>query len=401
MHVEFWAATDIGRVRRRNEDSFLVDPRVGLAVVADGIGGQHRGDIASALAVRVVHEHLDRFRPDIDAFAADPTLQRRQRVEERLREAVQLANAEVFRAGETLSRGRGMGCTMDAVVVAGENVFLAHVGDARTYLVRDGRAFQLTEDHTVVQEKLRRGLMTAAEARTAAGRNVITRAIGALPSVRVDTLVLPFDAGQRLLLCSDGVTRYLADEEIGVICRPGQPQDVERVVELARDRGGVDNITAVLVAAEADAPQEIGMTATQLDELRTITLFEAATYRELRLVVAVAERRDVRAGTLLFREGDPAGELFMIAEGEVAITRGGLHLASLGRGETFGEIALVDTGPRTASALVTQPSRLYVLSRHRFAQLRAQDPAVAERIAWGLLKRLADVVRKQNEKIVR
>jgi serine/threonine protein phosphatase PrpC len=401
LHLAFWGATDVGCVRKRNEDHFVVDPDLGLAVVADGIGGQHRGDVAAALACRVVREHLDRHRSDLEGFRREPSLVRRHRLEERLREALQAANQEVWLCGEATSRGRGMGCTMEAAVVQNGVAFLAHVGDARTYLVRGKEARQLTEDHTVVQEKVRRGLMTPEQAAKSPGKNVITRAIGNLPTVRVDQMALPFGSGDRLLLCSDGVTRYVGHFELPQLLGPGDARSVEDVVEISRSRGGVDNITAVMVIASAEPPAQAVVTQAQLDELRATSLFESATLRELRLVASIAERRDEKAGKLLFREGQAGSEMFVLVEGEVVITRGGQHLATLGPGCAFGEMALLDAPQRSASALVTQNATLLVLSRHRFDQLMRQDDGVAARLMWGLLQRLSAVVRTQNDRLTR
>jgi hypothetical protein len=291
-----------------------------------------------------------------------------------------------------------MGCTMDAAIVIGGTAFLAHVGDARTYLVRAGAAHALTEDHTVVQEKLRRGLITVEEAARASGKNVITRAIGALPTLRVDTLVFPFGVGERLMLCSDGVTRYIQDDEIAGLCARGDARSCEEIVEISRSRGGVDNITAVLITAETDPPLQSAVTAAQLDELRTTPLFESATYRELRLVASILERREVRAGKILFREGQHGSEMFVLIEGEVAITRNGQHLATLATGAFFGEMALLDSPIRSASALVTQNASLLVISRHRFDQLLRQDDGVAARIMSAMLNRLSALVRAGNER---
>ncbi len=399
MHLDFWGATDIGCVRARNEDNYLVDPALGLAVVADGIGGQFRGDIAGTLACRTVREHLLRTSIDLEHFRTEPTLLRRQKVEERLREAVQLANTEVFRAGLALSRGLGMGCTLDAVVVLGNVAFVAHVGDARTYLIRDGKASAVTEDHTVAQEKVRRGMMTQDQADRSAERNMLTRSVGGLPSLRLDTHILPFEPGDRLFLCSDGVTRYISAPEVAAFASPGGAEQVEALVELARHRGGVDNITGVMVLANAQASVVPTITPLQLDEMRSVRLFETCTSRELRLLSAIAVWQEARAGKLLFREGYPGTEMYSLVEGEVLITRGGHHLATLRPGDSFGEMALIDAPVRSASALATRDCRLIAIPKHRFEQVLRQDDGLNSRLSWALIQRLSEVVRLQNERL--
>lgn len=397
MHLRIHGATDVGCVRQRNDDTYIVDPDLGLAVVADGIGGMHRGDIAASIACRVVREQLRRHRRDLEAFIADPASYKRDRVEDRLREAVQAANTEVFAAGEALSPGRGMGCTLEAALVLGRTAFVAHVGDARTYFVRAGHARQITEDHSVVAEKVRRGVMTAEQAKVAPSRNLITRAVGNLPTLRVDTMVMSFAEGDRLVLVSDGVTRYIEDAELGVLCHSGDPACPGDVVGLARSRGGADNITTVVVAGHPDLALPIA--AVDLDELRRSWLLEGLTGRELRRVAEVVEKRTVKSGRVLFREGTIGDELFIVLEGQVTITSGGRTLATCGPGDVLGEVALLDPPARSATALVTLPARLAVISRHGFEQLLREDEGVASRILWALAHRLSHVVRDQNARL--
>lgn len=397
VQVRIFGATDVGCVRQRNDDTYIVDPDLGLAVVADGIGGMHRGDIAASIACRVVREQLRRHRRDLEAFVADPAGYKRDRIEDRLREAVQAANTEVFAAGEALAPGRGMGCTLEAALVLGHTAFAAHVGDARTYFVRAGRAQQITEDHSVVAEKVRRGTMTVDEAKVAPGRNLITRAVGNLPTLRVDTMVMSFSEGDRLVLVSDGVTRYLEDVELGVLCHSGDPACPGDVVGLARSRGGADNITAVVVAGHPDATHPIA--AIDLDELRRSWLLEGLTGRELRRVAEVVEKRAVKSGRVLFREGTLGQELFIVLEGEVTITSAGRTLATCRAGDVLGEVALLDPPVRSATALVTMAARLAVISRHGFEQLLREDEGIASRILWAMAHRLSHVVRDQNVRL--
>lgn len=398
MHLRFDGATDIGCVRARNEDDFLVDAELGLAVVADGIGGLARGDVAATVACRAVREHLRRYRRDLDAFRFDPVAYKRERVEDRLREAVQHANSEVFHAGIALSDGKGMGCTLEAALVIEQTAFVAHVGDARTYLIDGGGACRaITEDHSVVQEKVRKGLMTAEEARTAPGRNLITRAVGHLPTVRVDTQSLRVDVGHRLVLVTDGVTRYVEDAEVGLVCHLGDHRGPHDLVELARSRGGVDNITAVVASCVAHPPLPVD--ARLLDELRRSWLMCKLTARELRAVAEVAEVRDYKAGRVLFRENTPGDELFIVLDGEVTVTRGGKALAVCRAGDLVGEIALLDPPARSATALVTQATRLAAIPKLRWDHLLRAEEGVAARVLGAVAGRLSGVVRDQNQKI--
>ena len=226
-----WTAlSDIGRVRTHNEDSVLAQPP--LFVVADGLGGHEAGEVASAIAVETLRDHAPR-RPDAKALAR----------------AVKAANREVIRAAREGYGKAGMGTTMTAAIVEGNRIVLAHVGDSRAYLLHAGALQQLTDDHSMVADMIRRGQLSEAEARYHPNRSVITRALGTDPAVVADTYELTAGAGDRLLLCSDGLTGMLEDESLRRILQgPGGPAEwVDRMIDDANRRGGLDNITAICV----------------------------------------------------------------------------------------------------------------------------------------------------------
>jgi len=247
--------TDIGRRRLSNEDAFLVDNDLGLYVVADGMGGHNAGEVASGEAVDALHSMV---RQQEDALVALEALPRSQvegdatsvslrQLKRLVESAVQAATYMVFGLGQANPERKGMGTTLSVLLLRGDYAVTAQVGDSRIYLMRDGSAEQVTEDHTLVAWQLKRGLITAEEARNSKQKNVITRAVGSREYVEVDTRLLLAQTGDRFLLCSDGLHSYLTDAEIAAL-RAGSPQDaVRRGIEIANQRGGRDNITAIVV----------------------------------------------------------------------------------------------------------------------------------------------------------
>jgi serine/threonine protein phosphatase PrpC len=229
-----WAAlTDIGRVRTHNEDSVLAQPP--LFVVADGLGGHEAGEVASSIAVETLRDHAPR-RPDSKALAR----------------AVKAANREVIRSAREGFGKQGMGTTMTAAIVEGTRIAIAHVGDSRAYLLHAESLVRLSEDHSMVADMIRRGQLTEAEARYHPNRSVITRALGTDPNMLADTYEIDAAPGDRLLLCSDGLTSMLED---GLICEILEqyrtPEVAARMlVDAANDAGGHDNISVVVVDIE-------------------------------------------------------------------------------------------------------------------------------------------------------
>jgi protein phosphatase len=248
MHRWSTAKTDIGRKRPHNEDSFLADDRLGLYVVADGVGGHAKGEVASAEAVEAIDGWVRAEQQALQAFAQTPTDEGLDRMRRLLESAVQSACYMVFGMAELDPSRRGMSTTISALLLIGDLGVIAQVGDSRVYRLRGTEVAQLTEDHTLVNYKLKHGLLTPEEAARAPGRNVITRAVGHRDYVEVDTLLVDAASGDRFLLCSDGLHGYLKDGEIGAYMAKEPKAAVQELVDLANHRGGRDNITVVLVS---------------------------------------------------------------------------------------------------------------------------------------------------------
>jgi serine/threonine protein phosphatase PrpC len=234
------AHTDVGLRRRGNEDRYALDAQLGLCLVADGMGGHSAGQVASTLAAEAVVTAL-REGKGADATAA-----------EKLRAAIEAANHAIYAASRQKSEYMGMGTTVVALLVEGDRAAIAHVGDSRAYRVRGGRIRQLTDDHSIVGELLRRHEISADDAREHPHRHVLTRALGVRGHVQPDLAELTLAPGDRFVLCSDGLTNHVEDHEIAKLA--SEAADLEAgcaaLIELANRRGGEDNITVVLARCD-------------------------------------------------------------------------------------------------------------------------------------------------------
>lgn len=253
MKLEAVMVTDVGVVRDHNEDSAHVDPAQRFFIVADGMGGHAAGEVASAMAVETVQKTLEGATSIIEGFAARPTDNARRALVQLLQSAVLAAHQAVYQRGNRESDKQGMGTTLDVLLIAGQEAFVAHVGDSRTYLIRDGKAAQLTTDHTVAEVLVIEGKLTIEEALVSPYRTVLVNAIGVAADVGVEMAHLQLKKGDRLLLCSDGLHDYfLAEQEIADTLSDEDSDRDGRVslggmVETAKERGGHDNITGVVV----------------------------------------------------------------------------------------------------------------------------------------------------------
>jgi protein phosphatase len=250
MKITYQPLSDVGRKRKGNEDSYFVNPEENLFVVADGMGGHAAGEVASKVAVEAINEFVCLTGGDEEItwpFGLDESISYDGN---RLKTAVRYANRKVIEAMKEKTEYEGMATTVAAVLVDGDAANLAHVGDSRIYLFRDGTLTQLTSDHSWVNEQLQSGVLSADQARTHPLRNVVTRALGGRADLQVDMQVHKAKSGDVLILCSDGLTTMVPDEDIGKVMTAagGELEKAARalVVE-ANARGGEDNITVILV----------------------------------------------------------------------------------------------------------------------------------------------------------
>ena len=244
LDVRVGARTDLGRLRENNEDKFeffepeeqeLLAVKGCFYAVADGMGGHASGQIASELALKTI----------VATYYADPS----EDVEESLRAAVRAANTYIYDTAQAVPERSGMGTTCTAAVLRDDEMHVAHVGDSRLYLLRDGELRRVSEDHSWVTEQVKRGALTEEEAQMSPFRNVITRSLGAESDVEVDIYREKIQKGDVLVLCSDGLTGHVTDEEIRELALAWSPSmAASKLVDRANELGGGDNITVMVVA---------------------------------------------------------------------------------------------------------------------------------------------------------
>jgi serine/threonine protein phosphatase PrpC len=405
--TRFYAATDVGCVRPHNEDNFLVDKKLGLYIVCDGMGGHAAGEVASAIAVRTVHEEIKRDEEMLRDFLSGATgaaKVTRKDVVALFEHATQVACARIHQAATVDPSKRGMGTTLSALLLLGQHGFVAHVGDSRIYLIRGGRVQQVTEDHTVATELAKRGRLSAEQIARVAQKNAITRAVGIYERVEVDSLYLEVLPGDVFVVASDGLTGYLEtpDELAPYLALEGD-ECVKGLVDLAKSRGGKDNITCIAVRVGDEGSDEARRTRLELKRelLARMPLFSKLTERELLRVMQICDVRDYAPGERVVREGERGEELFIVLRGSVRVSRGDSVLSELGVGEHFGEMALIRSAPRSASVSAAMASELIVIRRADFFEVLRREHEVAVKMLWQFLGVLADRLDQTSSELGR
>jgi serine/threonine protein phosphatase PrpC len=397
MDINFWAATDTGRVREINEDNFLIDKELKLSIVCDGMGGHAAGEIASSMACQVTREVLLGHSDIIQRYREHPNPSLRKDILMLLEFAVRDACARIFQRAQESNAHRGMGTTLSLLLLCGRRGFVAHVGDSRVYLLRKDQAHQLTEDHSLVNELRKRGKLGNASLDKLPFKNAVTRAVGVYETVEVDTLDFDLLPGDRFLICSDGLHNYFTNDEVPAeLSEIRKPTQLPKAcIDFANRRGGRDNITAILVGvkeAEEDGHTRRVQRATQL--VRGLPLFQGLTLSELAKVMNILQQRPLEQDEDPFAEG--ADGLLIVLAGTVGVFTQGAQVDTLRPGQAFGMLALIDA-QRPEPAIRyrgLEPSSLFVIPRDGLLALAREEGALGGKVLWNLSRLLTAQLRQ-------
>jgi len=368
--------------------------------VADGMGGHAAGEVASSLCVRKVRDAVAESRDLIERFAGGDRTVDRGEVLRLLERAVQTSCSAIYERAKREPEKRGMGTTCSLLMLVGDRGFIAHVGDSRIYLTRQGQVHQLSEDHSLVNELVRRGKLKLEDIDSSPYKdykNAVTRAVGVYESVEVDTLDFDVLPGDQFLLCSDGLHAYLDDKNIlGTLAREDVKDVTKAFIELANSGGGHDNITNVVIrvlpAEQGDQrSQELNL---KIEVLKGMPIFRYLNYKELVRVMNITEVRMYKEHELIIKEGTPGEELFILLEGQVRLHKDETYIASIKRGDHFGEMALLDRGPRSASASAETDARLLLIRRKDFYDIIKNESKLSVKLLWSFLQVLTQRLRK-------
>jgi len=399
------ARTDVGMQRDHNEDNYLVDKNLNLFIVADGMGGHAAGEVASAMAVKIVHETVNGKRLLLEQFNRDEVpaeglREARQEILDTMVEAVKMASRKIWEQGQVDAAKRGMGTTLEALLIAGGYGFVAHVGDSRIYLLRANQVQQITEDHSLVNALIKEGRLRPEDAESFGHKNAVTRAVGVYETVDVDAITFDVLPADQYLLASDGLTGYLQDHEIPPFMEADQLDDVaEKFVDIANQRGGSDNITTVVVRVidvEGVAMERCQQLSLRLDALKNIPMFRYLAYNELLKVFAQMTQEEAAPSKSIIEEGSTGDDMYVVITGKVRVHSGDTTIAHLGPGDHFGEMSLVDKAPRSASITAVQPTTLLKLTREDFFEMIRKESATAKKILWNFLQVLTHRLRQTN-----
>ncbi|MBA2662584.1 MAG: Stp1/IreP family PP2C-type Ser/Thr phosphatase [Bradymonadaceae bacterium] len=398
MELQFWASTNVGRVREHNEDNFLVDKRLQLFVVCDGMGGHAAGEVASAVCVRTVRDIVAAEREVLTALENDPDdFDTRQAMLSLLERAIKQACAQIFKMSAEDATRRGMGTTCSMLLISGDRAFIGHVGDSRVYVVREGVVSQITEDHSLLNEMIRQGKLKPGDNHDFPHKNAVTRAVGVKEFVEVDTLEIELEDHDRFLLCSDGLSGYFnRDEEILDLTAGDDLKDItQRCIAFANEGGGKDNITVILIdTLLAEGAAQADDSARVIEILQHTPYFHYLNNKELLKIVSLAERREYEAESLALGPQETAERLNILLQGSIALYLNGRQIGVLNPGDHFGELSFIDEQPESVTVRALEATVLMSVGRDQFMGLLRSDPQLAIKLLWNFLQVFSGKLRQ-------
>jgi serine/threonine protein phosphatase PrpC len=401
FRVEFAGSTDVGKVRKNNEDALAIFPDLALFGVADGMGGHAAGEVAAKLAIDTVSAFLREktSRRVLDRFPKHPSLEARHAMFNLLREAVQRANGAIRKEAEERKETNGMGTTLDLALLSRDRAFVAHTGDSRVYLARSSTVIQLTHDHALFESLLASGAMRSTSPRvTVEGRrrmNPLVNAVGISPTVSVDTCFVELTRGDRLLFCSDGIHGAIESETVmAQLLRPGTAGEAAKaLVAYALHRGGHDNATALVVDvcerfvarnANDDGPTS-GPVSSDIQVARHSALLEELPVASVLAALAAAVEVEIAKNERVPRLVANDWVSYIIVSGQIALADGRVLGPS---GVLFME-SLMGVAREGELPLVVENARLMRLRADDFAEVCAQDVELSNALHIRIARHLA------------
>jgi serine/threonine protein phosphatase PrpC/CRP-like cAMP-binding protein len=396
--------TDTGRKRDHNEDFYDFDESLGIYVVCDGMGGHASGEVASEMVCKAIIRVLSEKKKIIQSLTDPSDSPKRRRIVEFIKDAVNVANKEVYDLSVADPSKGGMGTTLVLSLFTKAGVFIAHVGDSRAYLVRQKKVIQLTEDHSLVNEMIKAGVISKEKALNHPQGNVITKAVGIQEGVTPDVLFYEFTEGDSFFLSSDGLHEYLKDDDIISMLEKNKINTLAKdFIDFANERGGKDNITCICIqygnaGAPPAHPSQITVT-TKVETLKKIPLFSSLNFKEMAQVLEITQVRNIKGDTEVMKEGTTGEDMYIILKGNVGIYVGGKLVNELRPGQYFGEMSLIDKSPRSATVKTIAGCKMMRLTRSDLFPLLKRESRIGLKVFWAFLQNMNKRLRV-NDRLI-
>jgi len=394
--------SQIGNLRTDSQDVVAIDQALGVYILCDGMGGTARGDVAADIASKTCLQFIKQHSNTLSRVAKGdlPSLH----LSDLAQSAVQAANHAVYTYSQEHSESRGSGTTVALLITAGTSGACAHVGDSRVYAFRNNQLFQLTKDHSLAQDLIDQGVLDRKNLATFAFKHVLSRAVGLLPAVSVDTLHFDIIPGDKFLLTSDGISSTLSSTNVEEAMTISDPQKLlERLISQARAAHQEEDLSVITVEASAEASEqqahidrsaELSLKTTVLQE---VFLFKALAPQNILRIVNASTVVSFKKGEVVVSQGEVDTSLFIILDGSFDIEIDGHQISAISRGNHFGEMAFLTSHPRSATVRAATDGKVLKIAADDFRAFIQAHPQDGVNMITALARELSDRLRQTNQ----
>ena len=369
-------------------------------------GGHAAGEVASKEATEAIAKYIKKNRGVINQYSENiESSVAKKFIKKIVLDSIIYANNKVYKMGKEDPDKKGMGTTLVMSLIVGSFAFIAHVGDSRGYLLRKDDLNQLTEDHSFVNDMVREGILTKEQAANHPQANIITRSIGIQRTVVADFLSVELMPGDRVLLCSDGLYEYFRENEITKLMGAKNLKSAsDKMIEVANNRGGKDNISVVLIGVNDScvAPSHPDQVTPdkKVKILQKIPLFQKMDYREINLILEHSSTINIPENLNIINQDEEGNDMYVLLKGEVSVIANEREITTLKAGKYFGEMSLVDKAPRSATIKSLKECKLLVFNRVELFKLLRKEPLIGMKVFWAFLQNM-NIRLRENDKIIR
>ncbi len=401
LQIQQAGKTDVGRKRDHNEDFLLVDKNIGLFIVCDGMGGHAAGEVASEVAAKAVLEHLQGEIRILETFESNPSKSNRGKITSLLEEAIVHANQKVLGIALNDKEKSGMGTTIALVLVSRHGAFIGHVGDSRIYLHRKHEVHQVTEDHSLVNTLVQKGMLTKEQAESHPNANVITRAVGVQEYVEPEVVFLDTELDDRFIICSDGLSDYASKNDLRKYSAGSDVATLpKKLIDYANAMGGKDNITAIIVhigtTETAPQPPQVVTATKKINALQRVPLFQNLNFNQISKLLQVIRVKKYKDSSIVVEQGSDSDDMYILLIGEAEVYMGTQPVAHLKAGGHFGEMGLIDKSPRSATVVTCSDAVMLILKRDELFDLLKRYPDLGMKLFWSLLRKMNKRLREAD-----
>ena len=398
--IKAFGATDPGMKRSANHDAFSINETLKLYICCDGVSGHNGASEASSTCIESIQKFLTGKAADLKKLQDTSKPENRRQISELLEKSAIFASESIYKRAIKQKELAGMATTLDALLIVNDYAFLAHVGDGRIYLLRDGQAHQVTVDHNYATELVLKENKSTEEAQNHMYANVLTRAVGTQAAINVDILEVELSSDDIFLLCSDGLHHYYNNQELYKAMIGTEPtQATHSMIESAKKKGGHDNLTGVVIHVTKPEEKLAGDVREKILTIQKMDLFQFMDYPELIRILGAARLLTYAKGETIIKEGEEGDTMFVVVNGKISVMKGGQKISIGERGKSIGEMSLIESVPRSATVEALEDVTVLVFSRKELFAMFRTEVQIAVKFFWSLARDMTQRLRATTEKL--